>query len=65
LAAEIAKNNAGEQEAIEGYYKLLAIEGISTELIRDLMEIIGDEMNHSAMLSGWVTRLTGVKANKT
>ena len=61
LAAEIAKNNAGEQEAIEGYFRLLNIQGAPREFIADIHEIISDEMNHSLKLSMWVERLTGVK----
>lgn len=65
LAAEIAKNNMGEQEAIQGYYKLLAIPGLPQELYKDIQEIISDEMNHSHVLSNWVTRLTNVFPNET
>lgn len=61
IAAEIAKNNAGEQEAIEGYFRLLNIQGAPKEFIADVQEIISDEMNHSEVLSKWVTKLTGVK----
>lgn len=61
IAAEIAQNNAGEQEAIEGYFRLLNIQGAPKEFIADVQEIISDEMNHSEVLSKWVTKLTGVK----
>jgi len=61
MAAEIAKNNAGEQEAIEGYLRLLNIQGMPKELADDIKEIISDEMNHSEVLSRWVTKLTGIK----
>lgn len=65
IAAEIAKNNAGEQEAIEGYFRLLNIQGVPREFIQDVQEIISDEMNHSEILSKWVTKLTGVNPAKT
>jgi len=65
LAALIAKNNAGEQEAIEGYFAMLACPGLPPEFKRDIQEIISDEMNHSEKLSHWVTRLTGVRPNET
>ena len=65
LAAVVAKNNAGEQEAIEGYYQLLALPGLPHELYADIQEIISDEMNHSEMLSKWATKLTGIVPNET
>ncbi len=65
LAAILAKNNADEQHAIEGYYKVLAMQGLPQELYKDLKEIISDEMNHSEVLSRWVTRLTNVSPNAT
>lgn len=64
IAAELAKNNSAEQEAIEGYYRLLNLHGIPKELGDDIREIISDEMNHSQKLSGWVEKLTGVKPAK-
>ena len=64
IATELSKNNAGEQEAIEGYFKLLLIHGLPKELIDDIHEITSDEMNHSQILSKWVTRLTGVQPAK-
>jgi len=60
LAALLSKNNVGEQEAIEGYYEALTWLNLPAGLAADLREIISDEMNHSAKLSGWVTKLTGV-----
>jgi len=65
LAAVVAKNNAGEQEAIEGYYQLLALPGLPHELYADIQEIISDEMNHSEKLSHWATHLSGVKPATT
>ena len=61
IAAILAKNNAGEQEAIEGYYQILALHNLPKELRDDIEEIISDEMNHSKKLSHWVTKLTGIK----
>ncbi|MCL2228872.1 MAG: ferritin-like domain-containing protein [Firmicutes bacterium] len=61
IAAEIAKNNKGEQEAIEFYYRLLSdTQGLPPEFCADIREILSDEMNHSKVLSEWVTKLTGV-----
>jgi len=68
LAAEIAKNNQGEQMAIEGYYLLLdeaRKHGLPQDFIRQISEIISDEMNHSEILSRWVTYLTNIKPNTT
>ena len=65
IAAILSQNNAGEQEAIEGYYRLLTTPGIPAELYADIVEIISDEMNHSHVLSNWVTKLTGVEMNPT
>ncbi len=65
LAAILAMNNAGEQNAIEGYYKVLAMPGLPQELYKDLQEIISDEMNHSEVLSRWATRLTNIFPNAT
>ena len=66
IAAEIAKNNKGEQEAIEFYYRLLSdTQGLPQEFVDDIREIISDEMNHSLKLSHWVTRLTGVQPATT
>ena len=64
IAAELSKNNAGEQEAIEGYFRLLQIHGLPKELIDDIHEITSDEMNHSQILNKWVTRFTGVQPAK-
>jgi rubrerythrin len=62
IAAEIAKNNADEQEAIQGYFALIAdAPGLPAQFYADIHEIISDEMNHSQKLSYWVTKLTGVK----
>ena len=61
LASEIAKNNAGEQEAIAGYFRLASMKGLPQEFVNDIHEIISDEMNHSEKLSKWVERFTGVK----
>ena len=65
LASVIAKNNAGEQEAIEGYFQLLAMGGLPQKFYEDIREIISDEMNHSNKLSEWVTKITGIKPNET
>lgn len=65
IAAEVAKNNAAEQEAIEGYYRLINTQGLPKEFINDIREIISDEMNHSEILSKWVTKLTGVLPAKS
>ena len=68
IAASIAKNNQGEQKAIEGYYLLLdeaRKNGLPQDFIRQISEIISDEMNHSEVLSKWVTYLTGIKPNAT
>jgi len=35
IAAEVAKNAAGEYEAIEGYMRLLTVQGMSKELTDD------------------------------
>ena len=60
IAAELAMNNADEQKAIEGYFRLLNITSLPEELVDDIHEIISDEMNHSEKLSHWVQKLTGV-----
>ena len=68
IAAEIARNNMGEQEAIDGYFRLIDAAqkaSLPREFIDQIQEIISDEMNHSQRLSEWVTRLTGVKPNET
>lgn len=65
IASLLAKNNAGEQEAIEGYYRLMTFPGLPQELYNDIQEIISDEMNHSEKLAHWVTRLTGVMPAET
>ena len=68
IAASIAKNNQGEQMAIEGYYLLLdeaRKNGLPPEFISQISEIISDEMNHSEILSKWVTYLTNIKPNRT
>ena len=68
FASIIAKNNTGEQMAIEGYYMLLdeaKKNGLPPEFISQISEIISDEMNHAEVLSKWVTYLTKIKPNKT
>ncbi|MCL2570742.1 MAG: ferritin-like domain-containing protein [Firmicutes bacterium] len=60
----MAKNNASEQEAIEGYTMVLNTPGYPQELYTDIREIISDEMNHSQKLSHWVTKLTGIQPAK-
>jgi len=64
IAAEVAKNAAGEYEAIEGYLRLLNIQGMSKELADDIREIISDEMNHGEKLARWVVKLTGIQPAK-
>ena len=65
IASIIAKNNAGEQEAIQEYFELLAsAPGLPQKFYDDIHEIISDEMNHSQKLSYWVTHFTGVKPAK-
>ena len=61
ISAFLAKNNAGEQEAIEGYFQLLSLPGLPRELYADIQEIISDEMNHSEKLSKWASKLSGIK----
>ena len=62
IASEIARNNAGEQQAISDYFALIAdAPGMPQAFYDDIHEIISDEMNHSEKLSHWVTRLTSVK----
>ncbi|MDR0850046.1 MAG: hypothetical protein LBN07_01000 [Christensenellaceae bacterium] len=68
MASEIAKNNKSEQEAIEGYYLLIdeaKRNNAPKEFIAQVEEIISDEMNHSEVLSYWVTKMTGIKPNET
>lgn len=72
LASFIAKNNAEEQSAIQGYYLLISyvknasdVDDITLrELIADIEEIISDEMNHTLKLSNWLTSLTEVYPNE-
>ena len=64
LASILAKNNVGEQEAIEGYLQLLTIPHLPKELADDIREIIADEMNHSMLLSKWMTNLTNIQMAK-
>jgi len=65
IAAEIAKNNAGEQEAIRWYFALIAdAPGMPAAFYDDIHEIISDEMNHSEKLTKWVIKLTGVQPAK-
>ena len=63
LASLLAKNNAGEQIAIQEYFQLLTFPGMPHELYTDIQEIISDEMNHSEKLSKWTTKISGVKPN--
>lgn len=71
MLADIAKNNADEQDAIEGYFKLLrtidytiidAKDSAFYEMISDIKEIISDEMNHSEKLSKWMIYFSGIEA---
>jgi rubrerythrin len=65
IAAEVAKNNAGEQVAIQGYFDLMAcVKGAPQAFYDDIGEIISDEMNHAQKLAYWETYLTGIKAAK-
>ena len=61
IAAEIAKNNAGEQQAIDEYLRFLNIQGVPKELAADIREIISDEMHHGKVLSEWTTKLSGIQ----
>ena len=65
IAALLSKNNAGEQEAIEGYFMLMNEPNLPPELYNDIAEIISDEMNHSEKLSAWATKITGIVPNET
>ena len=65
LASLITKNNAGEQEAISDYFKLIAVPGFPSKFYEDIHEIISDEMNHSEKLSHWATHLSGIKPATT
>jgi len=65
LASIVAKNNAGELEAIEGYAQLLATPGFPQELYDDIREIISDEMHHNLRLNYWFTQLTEIHAAET
>jgi rubrerythrin len=65
LSALIAKNNIGEQDAIEGYMYLLAIPGYPEEFYADIREIISDEMNHTRKLNDWATKLSGIEPSET
>ncbi|MDR0462258.1 MAG: hypothetical protein LBG88_02910 [Christensenellaceae bacterium] len=61
IASEIARNNAGEQQAIADYFRLISdTRGLPQKFVDDIHEIISDEMNHSAKLAHWVNQLTGV-----
>ena len=71
MLADIAKNNADEQDAIEGYFKLLrTIDDTMVgekgsafyEMISDIKEIISDEMNHTEKLSKWMIHFSGIEA---
>ncbi|MDR2063623.1 MAG: hypothetical protein LBQ02_02415 [Candidatus Nomurabacteria bacterium] len=50
IAALLAKNNADEEEAIQGYYELLEvmIDKNDKDIIR---EIVSDEKNHAHLLT--------------
>jgi rubrerythrin len=58
IAAEIAANNVDEQGAIEGYLKLLEVLE-DPEDIAQIEEIIGDEKNHSHMLTKMILKYDG------
>jgi rubrerythrin len=65
ISSFIAKNNADEQTAIQGYFELLTqAQGMPQKFYADISEIISDEMNHSQKLSYWVTHLTGITPAK-
>jgi rubrerythrin len=64
LISLIAKNAAGEHEAIEGYFQLLAYQGFPKEFYDDVREIISDEMNHSQKLEKWVVALSKIHPAK-
>ncbi|MCL2621816.1 MAG: hypothetical protein FWD32_02170 [Firmicutes bacterium] len=65
VASEIAKNNKGESDAIEGYFKLLTMPNLPKEFYDDIREIISDEMNHNEKLMKWVEKFGGVMPAKT
>ena len=65
LSSMIARNNVGEQQAIEGYMQLLAVPGIPQELADDIREIISDELNHTEKLNSWMIKLSGIVPAKT
>lgn len=65
IAALLSQNNKGEQDAIDGYFRLLNEPCLPKELYDDIKEIISDEMNHSQKLSYWATKISGVKPNET
>lgn len=68
ITALLSKNNAAEQEAIEGYFVLLEAvkeNQLPMELYKDIQEIISDEMNHSDILEKWVIALSKIQPNKT
>jgi rubrerythrin len=66
VASIISKNNAGEQQAIEGYYDMLnKAQGLPARFYEDIHEIISDEMHHTLRLSYWVEQFTGVKPAKS
>lgn len=72
MLADIAKNNADEQDAIEGYFKLLRTidytmvgeneSALLYKMISDIKEIISDEMNHTEKLSKWMSYFSGIEA---
>ena len=64
IAAILSQNNAGEATAIDGYYQILAMQGLPKELYDDIKEIISDEMNHEQKLHNWIVKLTGVQPAK-
>ena len=64
IAAEVAKNAAGEYQAIEDYMRLLNIQGLPKELADDVREIISDEMNHGEKLARWIVKLSGIQPAK-
>jgi len=60
IVALIAANNEDEQEAIHGYYELLA-SLTDPEDIAQIEEIISDEKNHSHMLTNMALKYDNIE----
>ena len=67
IAALIAENNQGEQDAIKDYEVLLSClknAGATDEQLAVIEEIISDEKNHSMRLNQLLLDFDGVEPNK-